>query len=769
MTSTAPNAKRKTRNAKPSSNPGGGKSPAELVRKSNQWRDSYNPLRSLVISRVVAMLEAAERGDFAELQLTLRKVEKRYPVLKALIARRCGAIEKLNWDVKVPEVLPDGVTPEQAEAQRAHLRARYDLVENLTDAFGQLALAEFRGYTLLQKHRFTGGEHDGAVRELHWLPQFNWVREGQFGDFYYNADCRFGITAPAVALGESNRLPLRPSDSQLSTLNSQLARTDFVFRECDAPLYEIALIAFVNWCMGRKDWAAFVEIFGLPNAIVILPANIPQGSEDEYRSAAEKVADGVSGALPNGSDAKFPTASVRGNAPFKEFCEAMDADLVLAGTGGLLTMLSLPQGIGGGASGEHGDAFADIAQADARRITSTLQRDFDGPELDEAFPGQPHLAYFELAAEDADDTDKLVANAVALKGAGYAVKGEWLAERTGYEMAEAEERGLQPAETPGGKEDDLEPDLTAPGAGDSLRPEGRAPAEAPLRNRAAAQPSTLTSQLREAFAADLQPARERLARILSISDDALLETKLREFVAEFPQLVNDITADPRSARVLEAQMGSAAANGLASGGPLRNRRILNSNPDQPRDEDGRWSSGGAGMSVKDMREKIKGTYGANRKEADDHIFEQTGKTAKNDLVHDDDTVEKVRVSAKEKFKDRVPKPPEAPAPAPAPAAAATKTARGRVFESASVPAYDAAKDGGEHEPVRREAMRFKLETERAYIFQVERPSNLSSLGGGNEDVILPKSKLRRDGSGGGLLIPAWLKRAKEDEHGPLDW
>lgn len=541
-------------------NPGGGKSPAELVRKSNQWRDSYNPLRNLAIARVVTMLEAAERGDFAELQLTLRKVEKRYPVLKALIARRCGAIEKLNWDVKVPSVLPAGVSPEMAEAQRAHLRARYDLIENLTDAFGQLALAEFRGFTLLQKHRFTEGEHDGAVRELHWLPQFNWVRDGQFGDFYFNADCKFGITAPAAVLGESNRLPLRPSDSQLSTLNSQLVRTDFIFRECDAPLYEIALIAFVNWCMGRKDWAAFVEIFGLPNAIVILPANIPQGSEDEYRTAAEKVADGVSGALPNGSDAKFPTASVRGNAPFKEFCEAQDADLVLAGTGGLLTMLSLPQGIGSGASGEHGDAFADIAQADARRITAALQRDFDGPELDEAFPGQPHVAYFELAAEDADDTDKLVTNAVALKGAGYEVKGEWLAERTGYELEEG------PEENSGEKREHSEDtDDEAAGLSSSLNPLASGPA---LRNRTPeAKPKSRAELLRAAFADDLQPARERLARTLSITDDALLESKLREFVAEFPALLKDITADPRAARVLETQMGSAMAEGLASGTP----------------------------------------------------------------------------------------------------------------------------------------------------------------------------------------------------------
>ena len=138
-------------------------------RHSSLWRDSYNPLRSLTIARLTALFEAAERGDYAELQLLLRKVEKRYPVLKALQTRRLSALQKLDWSVKTVAELPAGATAAQAEAQKNFLQGRYELVANLREAFGQIALSDFRGYAILQKHRYTDGANDGAVAELYWL------------------------------------------------------------------------------------------------------------------------------------------------------------------------------------------------------------------------------------------------------------------------------------------------------------------------------------------------------------------------------------------------------------------------------------------------------------------------------------------------------------------------------------------------------------------------------------------------------------------------
>ena len=46
---------------------GRGNTAAALVRQNDRWRQNYNPLRGLVVSKVVTLLEAGERGEFADL------------------------------------------------------------------------------------------------------------------------------------------------------------------------------------------------------------------------------------------------------------------------------------------------------------------------------------------------------------------------------------------------------------------------------------------------------------------------------------------------------------------------------------------------------------------------------------------------------------------------------------------------------------------------------------------------------------------------------
>ena len=78
-------------------------SAAKLVAKTNLWRDNFNPLRGLTIARVASMLEAAQRGEFTEAQWLYQMIERRYPVLRGLIARRRAALLKLDWAVKEVE------------------------------------------------------------------------------------------------------------------------------------------------------------------------------------------------------------------------------------------------------------------------------------------------------------------------------------------------------------------------------------------------------------------------------------------------------------------------------------------------------------------------------------------------------------------------------------------------------------------------------------------------------------------------------------------
>jgi phage gp29-like protein len=408
-----------------SSSPGTASDQQDLVRRSNFWRDNYNPLRGLTIARLMALFEQAERGAFSEIQLTLRKAEKRFPVLKGFAEKLLSSIESLDGRVRVKEQLPAGATPALAEQQRRFLQARYDLLKNFKSSIAQIALADIRGYAVLQKHRYNDGVNDGAVEELYWLEPWCWARDGFYGDFYYNENSQFGVGlgSCAATLGEDSRIG---SDA--------LPREDFVIRESESPLYEIALIAFVNWLMGRKDYAAFTEIFGLPSSVVILPPNITPGKEELFQAAAQQVSRGNSGALPYGSDVKFPASLVRGESPYEKFCDAQEKDVVLAGTGGVLTMLSAPTGLGKGASEEHDGAWQRIAVAKALRINDTLQRDFDAPELAAEFPGQPVCVHFALDIHDAEDTGALLDNAVKAFTAGFQADAAELSARSGMKL-----------------------------------------------------------------------------------------------------------------------------------------------------------------------------------------------------------------------------------------------------------------------------------------------------------------------------------------------
>lgn len=517
---------------------GTGRPLGEMVRRSNLWRDNYNPLRLLTIQRLLTIFEFAERGAFAELQLVLRKAEKRYPVLKGFVERLLCSVEELGWDVKVLKTLPPGATPEMAEKQRAFLKQRYDLIVNLNEAIGQIALAEIRGYAILQKHRFKGGVNDGAVSELYWLEPWCWARDGYYGDFYYNEISRFGVGLGSCrgTLGEDNRIG-----------SAALPREEFIIREVESPIYEIALIAFVNWLMGRKDWSSFVEIFGLPNGVVIMPPNIPQGQESKYEDAAQKVADGVSGALPNQSDIKFPTASLRGEIPFEKFCEAQNQDVVMAATSGLLSMLTAGPGASGGLNRgpnqEHQDIWVKIARMKGKRVNETLNKQFDLPELTAEFPGQPVCVYFNIPTEDEEDIGALADTVVKFEGVNLQTDVKEVSDRAGMKLTRVQS-----------------PQPTVPGQ-DPKNPGEQNPADpklaAALRNRAprpAAVPAGPTDEEVRQFAAavgsDVAPVLQRLQAITEIQDDKLFEQKLKAFYAEYPQLKADVLKDPKADRAL---------------------------------------------------------------------------------------------------------------------------------------------------------------------------------------------------------------------------
>lgn len=502
---------------------------ARLVRSANRWRDEYNPLRYLTIRRAVDLVDCWDRGEFADLMWTYRAVERANETLSALMSRRSSALLKLDWEIKTvaDDDLPRGATRDQAEAQKDALREAYDRLKNLKAAIAHLALAEFRGFAHCYQLDADG---DGLVDTLEPIDQWNVVREGIRGAWFYNQD--------------GQRRSARSLDKSL-----QLDPADLVSIECERHVDWIALFCHIRMTLAQKDWVAFVERFGLNSTIIILPPGIPPGREIEYSDAAQGVAKGGTGSLPSGSEVKFAN-SEKGTLPFLEFIEEQKSAIVLAGTGGKLTMLNEATGLGSGQSQSHQDTFDDIARAHAGKISEALQAQFDLRILQAQFPGQPVLAYFELCANEETNTSEFVKDVQGLSTAGYQVAVAQIAEKTGYEV-----------------------ELKAPPAATAKLPAAQLLTNSARRAATAGDKATLKvidqarQLLRRATAEELRPLTQRLSELAAIQNDTEWQQAAAKLGAELQDpassLRSELGKSQGSAGVLAEAIGAGLVNGLS--------------------------------------------------------------------------------------------------------------------------------------------------------------------------------------------------------------
>jgi phage gp29-like protein len=416
--------------------------------KSNQWREYYNPLRGLSIPRIVSLIEAGERGQYADLQWMYYHMERSDPMVFSIMQRRRAALLNCDWDIRrvAPGERSGGGTVGRsgggdgqsgggtvgrsgggagresgpsdrrtarpfdrglAAEQAACLREVYEGIDNFKDAVGFLFSGIFRGYAHVEKHYGAQGE----IERLEPVEQWFWVRDGMFGDWEYNEN--------AVS-GRRRGVPIE--------------RENFVVIE-SLPLNHMLAPLYLQRVLGQKNWDAYLDVFGIPSLFLIGPPQTSTAMELEYQKIAEAISSEGKGYLPNGTDIKYVTGG-GGKPPYRDRLDYIDRQITLVGTGGLLTMLS-ESGAGTLAGNAHQEAFLQIARGDAVTVSSALQRELDQPVLNAAFPGRPALAYFEFQPNNADQTSRVVQDAVQLAAAGMAMDPAELSEKSGYRVAPA--------------------------------------------------------------------------------------------------------------------------------------------------------------------------------------------------------------------------------------------------------------------------------------------------------------------------------------------
>ena len=367
------------------------------------WREYYNPLRGLTIARIVAMEDAADRGQYADLQWLWRHMEPADVTVSAAIARRLAFLDTLSWQIRATE----GADPALAAEQTQFLTDAYNRIENLADATRFLALSIFRGFSHLEK--VPADDDPRLTRRLEPIEQVFWIRPHN-GPWQFNPETRSELQQ-----GE-------PVDMDALVVHEAPPANRGIARH------------FFAKTLAAADWDADLAAGAVPNIFVIGPPGTSEEKAREYAAMAQQMASNGRGYLPNGAQVlRFDSAAGRGELPHVKRIQYCDEQIVLAATGGKLTMLTAP-GSGTLAGGAHSDTLADLAKSDAARLTETYQTAFDKPLLAQFFPGQPQAAYFSFDIPNEMNAEGLLAAVGNLSWAGLTVEPAQLAEKTGLRL-----------------------------------------------------------------------------------------------------------------------------------------------------------------------------------------------------------------------------------------------------------------------------------------------------------------------------------------------
>ena len=367
-------------------------------------------------------LYATPAWAFRELSRTCSMLGDKVRFWKAQIAA-------LSWDIAIAKDAQEGAEKSdpakvaKAQKQAEALRNAYEQITNLKAALKHLATARFYGYAALRK----------AGSELQLIDPWNVIRDAQ-----WMAD-----QAPTMRWHWNQK-----AATSFSKEMPEMKAEEYVIRECEDPsMLELMRLAFrANKIMDFRE--KNLEEASKNQVIILTGANMPASGTEEHTNliaALNSARKGESAVIAKG-DPACPTEvhkldASKGLPFYTSTLENIDQAMTKAVTGGMLTMLSMPQGIGAGAAYVQADTLRTLVADEAADISETMQNGFDRFVLEKAGlleKGERPLAYFELSNRQEIDPKGNAEILTAIKAAGFDVPEEQASEMLGMPVAKVQ-------------------------------------------------------------------------------------------------------------------------------------------------------------------------------------------------------------------------------------------------------------------------------------------------------------------------------------------
>jgi hypothetical protein len=370
------------------------------VTSNDPFRALYNPTRNLTPERVAALLDDFDQGRTTELVWLCRYAELLDPDVFCVATRVERGIQSLTWDIAPME----GASPAAAEAHAAVLKKLYSGLPNLETVLKHLAQAYMRGYAHVQIVRTPS-------IVLSPVDQWFMVRDGLKGPWALNPAGR--------RIAYTDGIPVQPME--------------YLIFEVPRALLRLAVLKYLKASYNARWWDRFNEICSRQGTVVIAPESM--SDEAAFSNAASAIARGESGWLPYGSQL-VQSNTGRAFTPYPERIRELREEFILAATGGLLTSLTAPTGLGSGVAEVQDTVWRSIIAGLAVDMMQEFHLKLDVPALAQAFPGQPPAAYFRLRTPETKNRTAVAALLKSVKDAGFKVSPETASNELGLTVTE---------------------------------------------------------------------------------------------------------------------------------------------------------------------------------------------------------------------------------------------------------------------------------------------------------------------------------------------
>lgn len=387
---------------------------------------SSYPSHGLTPQRLATIFREADEGDVYRQMELFEEMEEHDPHLYSQLQTRKNAVTGLDW-----EVLPfsdDPVDSAIAEFVADQLHG----VRNLEDIFLDLLDAIGKGI---------------AVAEILWQ-----YREGRVGVG------RIERVEPKLLLWDNEDIMRIVTNDAPAGI--ELPPNKFIihrYRAKSGHPSRAGILRVCSWMYlfknyDLKDWAAFIEVFGLPLRLGKYAPGASQDDKDALWRALVQMGTDAAGMVPDGTSIDFiSTDAAKGSAggiyeTMARYCDEQISKAILGQT--------LTSDSGGGSyaqSKTHNDVRHDLTAADCKALAATLRDDLIrplvlfnfGPELADRLP----QLVFDCA--ESEDLTALAGNLNTLHNMGVPIPLAYVYKKFGIPEPEAgEEVTKQPPAYP---------------------------------------------------------------------------------------------------------------------------------------------------------------------------------------------------------------------------------------------------------------------------------------------------------------------------------